>query len=205
MALAVFAASADTYFTVKLGVDATKPRAPKPENYAGAVGFHVGPRVTFGLPSNFFLETGVSAAFHKWKYANITEATTPVTKEGEIVKNIFKSWSILVPVLAGYALPVGGENVFKITTGPQLNVGLSNKFRLTSEDPQLVVNADMYNNPMGMQYRRFVLDWNIGLAFMFVRHISFGVIMSYGLTNMAKNVYFKVSSFHTSLYVGYTF
>lgn len=187
------AAYSQNYLTIKGGLDLSKPSSEWPFDYRLGAGFQLGTAYSIGLPKNFYVEPGINLSYHTWKWPDIyiAEGTSAYTLR-------FKSWSANIPIVVGYSIPVGAQNL-NIYTGPQLSINLGNKLGVVN-GPSGEAELDNHKQPIN----RFGLGWKGGISCTLDRYII-GVEGTWGITKLMKDVYYTSHQNVYSIYLGYSF
>lgn len=155
------------------------------------VGFNVGVTAELGLPSNFYLMSGLELTTKGTKGKNII-----VDASGFMAKATYNAMYLQLPIHAGYKLDIAPGIKLVFRAGPYLAYGIGGKVKW---DIKNIEDEDFFND----NTNRF--DFGIGgaVGVEFINKISVSLGADQGLTKVFKETKTKNRAAYIS--VGYKF
>lgn len=162
---------------------------PSPHLY----GARIGASFTFVLPMNFGLQTGLHYALLAGKYDQHWRSMTVPNTQTEIISHRLLAHNLIIPVRVYYTVPVWKDLNLFFFTGPQLQIGLSQRDNIeTTLSPEVKSWLEARGIPTAPYDRmtdelvRANIQWGLGGGIEWDRYRLQGGY-DFGLNNLVKH------------------
>lgn len=122
-----------SYFGVRAGLDIS---SPSPNIFKNGGGFHAGVVFNMKLVKNLYIEPGADLYYNTWslhpKDLEPAFAPQPLSPELANLNSSFRNFGIRIPLMVGYHFDFTPTVNVAIFTGPELSIGLRNRFKYST-------------------------------------------------------------------------
>lgn len=180
------------YFGLRASYDMTFPKMTANGNnvdaFKSGMGASIGGIVNIPIVANLYVEPGLNFYYHTYSLNDdmIHDMIGDVEEiAGAKLTSSFRNFGMRVPVMLGYHFDITNNVKLAIFTGPELNVGFTNKFHFTAElaGQKGSKSVDVYGED-GL-FNRVDCAWKLGGSIT-VSDVYFGVSGGWGLLDMKQ-------------------
>ena len=163
---------------VRLGMELTFPAS---DVYNTGAGVNTGLVARFDLPKRFFIEPGVMLSYSAMSSKDLITFDDDYFYEGAA-----KFYTIRVPVMVGYAIPLSPAFEMAVSTGPYVNFNLWGRQQLepnlSAPDPLPAYKINLFDHG----WKRVDAGWSIKLGVAFAKSYYVGVTGGVSFTPLAR-------------------
>ena len=191
------------FFGIRVGGEVVCPGKVSFDNVGLSI-FKNGGGVEFGgiynipVVANFYVEPGLKFYYNTY---SLKKEFVEYFEDDIIFNSVsFKKFGIRIPVMAGYHFDFSRYIKVSVSTGPELEVGLSAKEYIKGHN--IEISESVYGDNGGMS--RVNLLWGIGAGVTY-QHFYVGVNGGIGMLNMLSDSDAKFHENRVTFSVGYNF